>query len=202
MRSPLLAIWLAAAIPVLAASESARDWDRLSRVGNLQNVKVHLRDGRVLKGRIQRFELDGLIVAEEKNWIRIKTRELQNAILFKRGEAVEISFRNGKVLEGTAEEIDLRDNFITFAEAAGMTTVNRSEVARVTRKPRGLAALWGALAGAVCLGIFAFAGAGGDTYGPDENAAGYVIGTSVIGAGIGAGIGAAIAWSVTIYKAD
>ncbi len=197
MRSALFAFCLVAAIPACAAPGDSRNWDSLSRVKNLQNVKVHLRDGRVLKGRIQQFGLDGLTLAEEKNWIRVKFGDMTNGSNFARGEAVEIALRKGDVLQGVVQEIDRHDNFLVFAETRAMTAIGRNEVMRVTSKRRGPTALIGAIGGAVLFGIFILRSS--DTYGPNESPAPLIGATAGMGAGLGAGVGAAIAWTKTIY---
>jgi hypothetical protein len=196
MRSMFLSFWLAATLPAFAASGAKNDWDRLSRVSKLQTVKVNLRNGRVLKGRIQQFDLDGIRVAEEKNWSRFKARDFEAGLTHKSGETVDLRLRSGAPVQGVVMEVNTRDNEVSIIETTRLTHVDRADVAKVTKRTHLGTAAIGAAAGAPLILLTDH-----DSLGRSETLGGRIAGDMAVGALLGAAVGAIVGRTVTIYDA-
>ena len=70
MKLMALALCSLLAIPAPAAEAPGR-WDRVSEIPKTQQVKVHLRNGTVLKGTIQETAPEGLALVEGRKVIHI-----------------------------------------------------------------------------------------------------------------------------------
>jgi hypothetical protein len=196
MRSLLLYFWLAATLPAFGASSAKNDWDRLSRVSNLQNVKIHLRDGRVLKGRIQQFSLEGLRFAEEKKWSEFKMRELEPGYTFEAGKTIDLNLRTGRAVQGVVMHVETREQIVQIIETARLTEVGRAEIAKVTKRTHLGTAAIGAVAGAPLI-LFT----DHDSLGRNETLGGRIAADMAVGALLGAAVGAIVGRTATIYDA-
>jgi len=72
----LLALVLCCFLGIPAPGQVPTRWDRLSEVPKTQEVKVHLRSGKVLNGTIQETTPDGLTFVEGQNVIRVDRDEI------------------------------------------------------------------------------------------------------------------------------
>lgn len=70
MRLIVIALCSLLAIPAPAADGPSR-WDRVSKIPKTQKVKVHLRNGTVLKGAIQEATPGGLAFVEGQNVVHV-----------------------------------------------------------------------------------------------------------------------------------
>lgn len=76
MKLVHLTLFLALAIPGLAADAAAGDWDRVGQIPKTQKVKIHLRSGAVLDGVIQEVAPDGLTFIQNAQVTQLKRADI------------------------------------------------------------------------------------------------------------------------------
>ena len=101
--------WMLVSILLVCAAPAVRagDWGSLGRLSKTQTVKVHLRDGRVLKGTVQRVGADILSLVDENRLTVIKTRDIQSTQVFEDGEVRVIEGNSPSIHTGQAVELTI-----------------------------------------------------------------------------------------------
>ncbi len=178
----LVSFSLAFAAPAVGAG----DWGSLGQLSKTQTVKVHLRDGRVLSGTVQQFGADGLGLVEQKEWTKVPLNQIESTVQlkegaefrriegytgFQKGETVELTMRDGRVLQGAVQEVDMDYKLLRIAETSAAAQLRREDIVRVMLKrpghrgrnaaigtAGGAAILWGIArlkSGPECFGLLA-----------------------------------------------
>jgi hypothetical protein len=76
MHPSVWALLLALSIPAAAADGAAKGWDRVGQIPKKQSVKIHLQDGKTLKGTIQEANADGLTLIQGSAVRQVKKTEI------------------------------------------------------------------------------------------------------------------------------
>jgi small nuclear ribonucleoprotein (snRNP)-like protein len=202
-----MVILLVLAAPAIRAG----DWGSLGRLSRAQTVKVHLRDGRVLRGTVQQVGADSLSLVDEKKLTEIRTRDIESTLAFEDGEVreikgngpsiqvgqvVELKMRDGRLFKGSVHEFFEAGSSLRLAQSGAVTDLRRDDVVRVTKKTRWLTAAIGGAAGM----SFGFCCVPKDSLAKGESRAKVYAGYLIPPALILAGIGAAIGYNQTIYE--
>jgi hypothetical protein len=152
MRISSVVLCLLMAVPTFAGSASANDWDRLGRLSKTEEVKVYLQGGPAIQGTIQQFGADGLGLVEQEKLTKVTFKQIESTAQlkdgaefrridgytrFQKGETVELKMRDGRVLQGAVQDVNLNYELLWLAETGAAAQLRREDIVRVMLKRRG-----------------------------------------------------------------
>ncbi|MEI6667325.1 MAG: hypothetical protein WCP29_04150 [Acidobacteriota bacterium] len=118
------------------AADTDAGWARLARVSNTATVTVHLDDGSLITGTIQRVDPASLDFVASRNEVSVPLSDITpSAGDYSKGQDVDLRLRDGTTIKGTILDVAPGDS-LRIIKAGGTRQLKRQDILKVSQDVR------------------------------------------------------------------